>query len=700
MADKGEINDLFSYMEQSGAEGSASGSAYEQTQARVKELVETLNRYSYEYYVKDAPTVSDYEYDCLYRELVRIEAEHPELVLPESPTHRVGGAVLEGFPKFTHNVPLQSLDNLFTEPEVLEFAGKIIDAFPGEKVKFTVEQKIDGLSAGLTYIDGVLTVGATRGDGVTGENVTENLRTVRSIPLRLKDPVPKLVVRGEVFMPRKSFEELNARNEAAGEPLFANPRNAAAGSLRQLDSKVTAGRNLDIFVFNIQEIDTGGAFEITSHSQGLEYLRSQGFKMIPYRVCETPREVWEAVQAIGEARSSLSYDIDGAVIKTDDFTQREALGVTSKFPKWATAFKFPAERKTTRLENIEVQVGRTGVLTPVAVLTPVKLAGSTISKATLHNADYIAEKGILIGDMVEIMKAGDVIPAVCAVDEKARADGFERREFRMPDVCPVCGAPVVREPGEAAFRCIGIECPAQLLRGLTHFCSRDAMDIEGMGPAMVNTLVEEGLVNSIPDIYTLKDRRAQLTGIKGLGQKSVDNLLEAIDRSRGNELWRLIFSLGIRQVGAAAAKDLANTFRSMDGLRNASFEELAAVPDIGEITAGSILKFFSLEQTADTLAKLAEAGVRMDNVIAAAAPAADNPVAGKTFVLTGTLPTLKRPEAQALIERAGGRCASSVSAKTDYVLAGEEAGSKLTKAQQLGIRIISEADLYEMLPKD
>ena len=668
---------------------------YQEAKARAEELRVLLNQYAYEYYVLDNPTVSDYEYDVAYRELVSIEETYPDLVTPDSPTKRVGGTVLEGFQKFTHRVPLQSLDNLFSEPEVYAFCEKIQGEFPGEKTEFVVEKKIDGLSVALTYVDGILTVGATRGDGLVGEEVTENLRTVRSIPLSLKHPIPYLVVRGEVFMPREQFEKLNKMAEAKGEQTFANPRNAAAGSLRQLDSKIAMERGLDIFIFNIQEIDTGDGPAITSHSQGLAYLKEQGFKVSPgYQVCDTPQAVWEAIEAIGNAREGLSYDIDGAVIKTDDFAQREQLGVTSKFPKWATAYKFPAEKKKTRLKNIEVQVGRTGVLTPLAILEPVFLAGSTISKATLHNEDYIREKDIQIGDMVEIMKAGDVIPAVCSVDVEARKDGTERIHFTMPEECPVCGSPVVREPGEAAYRCIGVACPAMRLRGLTHFASRDAMNIDGMGPSVIEMLVNAGLLKEIPDIYTLKDHREELLGIERMGEKSVDNLLDAIEKTKQNELYRVIYGLGIRQVGVGASKDLAKAFGSMEALMQASSEELAQVKDIGLITATSIRTFFNNPQSLEIIRRLKEAGFALEEV---AEDTSEGVFTGKTFVLTGTLPTMKRSEAQKLIEARGGHCSSSVSAKTDYVLAGEEAGSKLTKAQQLGIPVISEEEFVKML---
>jgi DNA ligase (NAD+) len=659
---------------------------------KIDKLRETLNDYSYRYYVLDDPSVSDEEYDLLYRELVSIEEKWPELITPDSPTQRVGGTVLEGFVKFTHKVPLQSLDNVFSEAEVLDFCNKTAAAL-GHMPQFVVEKKIDGLSVAITYENGLMTVGATRGDGVTGEEVTANLKTVKSIPLRLKRPIAKIVVRGEVYMPKESFVKLNQRQEEAGGQLFANPRNAAAGSLRQLDPKLAASRGLDIFVFNMQEIE---GEEVSSHSRSLELMRELGFKVSPgYEVCRTPEEVWQAVCRIGEARKGLSYDIDGAVIKVDGFADRAALGVTAKFPKWATAYKFPAEKKYTRLLDIEVNVGRTGVLTPLAILEPVRLAGSTVSKATLHNMDYIQDKDILIGDMVQVMKAGDVIPAIVQADTEGRgSDGVARRAFVMPVKCPVCGSPVVRPEGEAAYRGEGIECPARIYRGIVHFTERDAMDIEGMGPAVVSQLLEEGLLSTIPDIYDLPQKREALLRLERMGEKSVDNLIAAIEASKKNDLHKLLYGLGIRQVGAGAAKDLARVFGSMDRIMAATVEDLLAVPDFGEITAASVYEFFRMEQSWHTVSRLKAAGVNME---AYTDDSSDKRFAGLTFVLTGTLPSLKRAEAQALIEERGGKCSGSVSAKTNYVLAGDEAGSKLAKAQKLGVPVISEEDFMEML---
>lgn len=669
---------------------------------RLDELKKLINDYSYKYYVLDKPEISDFEYDALYRELLEIERENPELVTPDSPSQRVGGQVLEGFEKFTHNVPLQSLDNVFNEAEVYEFCRKIQDAFPGEPVEFVVEKKIDGLSVALTYEGGLLTVGATRGDGNVGENVTLNVKTVMSVPLRLKTPLEKLVVRGEIYMPKSSFMRLNEEQDIKGQPTFANPRNAAAGSLRQLDSKIAAKRNLDIFVFNMQEISTDGP-EINSHSEALEYLKNQGFKVSSmYKVCKTPNEVWAAIQEIGDKRESLEYDIDGAVIKTNNFKQREKLGETSKFPKWATAYKYPPEKKFTRLKAIEVQVGRTGVLTPLAILEPVFLAGSTISKATLHNLDYIKERDIKIGDMVQLMKAGDVIPAVVSVDKSAREKemNISREIFEMPEKCPVCGGVVSRDKDEAAYRCTNNDCPAKSFRGLVHFTSKDAMNIEGLGPAVLKVLFDMGLVTDISDIYRLKDHREELVKLERMGEKSVDNLLTSIENTKNNELYRLIFGLGIRQIGAAASKTLAKQFGSIDAIIEADCETLENLEDFGRITAESVREFFRESKNIALVSELKELGLNMiykaPNLVNHV-EGQENHVGGKIFVLTGTLPTLKRSEAQKMIEDRGGKCSSSVSTKTDFVLAGEEAGSKLEKAIQLGVKIISEEEFLAML---
>lgn len=658
---------------------------------QIDSVRDTLNDYSYRYYVLDDPSVSDSEYDELYRKLVSIEEQFPDLITPDSPTQRVGGTILEGFEKFTHNVPLQSLDNVFSEAEVYDFCNKVAQEL-GHMPYFVVEKKIDGLSVAVTYENGIMTIGATRGDGITGEDVTNNIKTIKSIPLKLKTPVEKLVVRGEVYMPKSSFVKLNEYQDEHGLQPFANPRNAAAGSLRQLDSSLAAKRNLDAFIFNLQEIS--GA-DLWSHSESLEYLKSQGFKVSPeYRRCLSPQEVWKAICDIGEMRQGLPYDIDGAVIKVDSFEDREKLGVTSKFPKWATAYKYPAEKKYTRLLDIEVNVGRTGILAPLAILAPVPLAGSVISKATLHNMDFIREKDIMIGDMVQIMKAGDVIPAIVKVDKDARTDGKERKEFNMPKTCPVCGAEVVRPEGEAAYRCQGIDCPAKIFRGLIHFTERDAMNIDGMGPAVIQQLLDAELIDSIPDIFELKDKREELLRLERMAEKSVDNLLAAIEKSKENDLYRVINGLGIPQIGTAASKDLARHFGKMSAIAEASVDDILEIPEFGEITARAVVEFFRREQNAAMIEKLALLGVNMEMH---EDEGGDNKFAGMIFVLTGTLPTYTRPEAQALIEARGGKCSGSVSKKTTYVLAGEEAGSKLTKANELGIKVISEEEFNAML---
>ncbi|MBE7065472.1 MAG: NAD-dependent DNA ligase LigA [Ruminococcaceae bacterium] len=664
-----------------------------QAAGRAEELREVLNRYAYEYYVLDNPSVNDFEYDVLYRELVSIEKEYPDLVIPESPTQRVGDRVLDGFEKFTHNVPLQSLDNVFSKEEVIAFCEKL-RADTESDISFVVEKKIDGLSVALTYIDGIFSSGATRGDGFVGEDVTENLRTIKSIPLKLTRKIPKVVVRGEVYMPHKTFEKVNAEQELEGLNKFANPRNAAAGSLRQLDTKIAASRALDIFIFNLQEIE--GA-EVNSHSESLLLMKELGFKVSPgYKKCTTVEEVWEAISEIGESRGALEYDIDGAVIKTDEFELREMLGTTSKFPKWATAYKFPAEKKKTRLTDIEVQVGRTGVLTPLAILEPVRLAGSTVSKATLHNIDFIRERDIYINDIVTVMKAGDVIPAIVEVDFAEREkDGAERIAFNMPEVCPVCGSPVKRDEDEAAYRCIGIECPAMLQRGIIHFVSRDAMNIDGMGPAVISVLLENNLISSIADIYTLKDKTEELLSIERMGKKSVENMLAAIEKSKKNDLYRLIFGLGIRHIGEKTSKMLTEHFADIWEISRATVEELSEIDDFGLITAQSVYDFFGTEQAAHTLSRFAEYGLNLKSPVKDESQ--DMRFKGMNFVLTGTLPTYKRSDAQAIIESFGGKCSGSVSAKTSVVLAGEEAGSKLEKAQKLGVKIIDEEEFKKMI---
>lgn len=654
-------------------------------QDRIQKLTETLNQCAYEYYVLDAPTVSDYEYDMMLRELAGLEEQHPELADPNSPTKRVGGAVAEGFEEVRHEVPMESLQDAFDEEEVTAFGERVCAALGVEPV-YNVEPKIDGLSVSLEYVNGVFTRGSTRGDGITGENVTENLRTIGSIPLKLKEAVPFLEVRGEVFMPKQQFAALNKKREEEEQSTFANPRNAAAGSLRQLDPKIAAQRGLDIFVFNIQRAE-GVAYQ--THSESLDLLRRLGFKVIENTVCHGIDAAFARVKEIGEKRLELSYEIDGAVIKVDDIAERERLGSTSKAPKWAIAFKFPAEQKKTKVLDITVQVGRTGVLTPAAELEPVRVAGSTVSRATLHNIDNIVQKDIRIGDSVLIQKAGDIIPEVVKVLKEERT-GSERA-FSMPEHCPVCGSDVVREDGEAAHRCTGLDCPAQLQRHIEHFVSRTAMNVEGLGPSIIEQMLARGLISHAADIYYLKAE--EVAQMDKMGEKSADNLLRAIEATKQNDVSRLIYALGIRHVGERAGKLLAKRFGSLDCLMQASREELVAVDEVGEVMADSILAFFADPKNIASIEKLRAAGV---NFTAQEADESDLRFAGKTFVLTGTLPTYKREEAKEIIERMGGKVSGSVSKKTDYVLAGAEAGSKLDKANALGVTVIDEEKFKQM----
>ncbi|MGN1098529.1 MAG: NAD-dependent DNA ligase LigA [Clostridia bacterium] len=652
----------------------------------INELRELINYHSRKYYTEDEPEISDFEYDALMRELKKMEAEHPELITPDSPTQRIGGAILEGFESVTHAVQMQSLNDVFSRGEVLDFGEKVAAAV--ENPEYVTELKIDGLSVSLEYRDGIFFRGSTRGDGNVGEDVTENLKTVRSIPLKLKEPIPYLEVRGEVFMPHKSFLRLNELQEEKEQKPFKNPRNAAAGSLRQLDSRIAARRGLDIFVFNVQQIE---GRELETHSQSIALLAELGFKTIPIKkVFRTIDEAFEEVERIGESRGELDFDIDGAVIKVNSLSQREVLGSTAKCPRWAVAYKFPAEKKETKLIDITVQVGRTGVLTPNAVLEPVRLAGTTVSRATLHNIDYIREKDIKIGDTVVVQKAGDIIPEVLNVVKEKRTGN--EIEFVMPARCPVCGAETVREEGEAAVRCTGGECPAQLARNIIHYTSRDAMDIEGLGPAVVNRLLDEGLIKSVADLYSL--RAEELENLEKMGKKSAAKLIAAIEKSKEKDLSNLIFALGIRHVGSRGGKQLARRFKTLDALMAASHEEISAVEDMGDITADSVKRFFAQEQNMDIVEGLRRAGV---NFASLEAESAGGIFEGKTFVLTGTLPTMKRSDAAALIEKHGGKVSSSVSKKTDYVVAGEEAGSKLDKANALGIAVISEEELLDMV---
>ena len=645
----------------------------------------TLNHYAYQYYVLDDPEVSDYRYDELLRELETLEAQHPEYVTPDSPTQRVGGKLLEGFAQVRHEVPMESLQDVFAVEELFDFDERVRAA--GVQPVYVVEYKIDGLSVSLEYENGLFVRGSTRGDGRVGEDITANLRTIRAVPLRLTRSIPYLEVRGEVYLPAKAFLQLNERRQQEGQPLFANPRNAAAGSLRQLDPAVTATRPLSIFVFNIQRMEGERA---DGHAASLELLRELGFRVIPdYRRFEGMQSCVERVAQIGEMRGKLPFEIDGAVIKLDDFAARERLGSTAKFPRWAVAYKYPPEIKSTRLLDIVVNVGRTGVLTPTAVLEPVQLSGSTVRAATVHNKDFIAQKDIRIGDIVRVRKAGEIIPEIVEVDFSKR-DGSER-EFSFPTVCPSCGEPVLDDGQEAAVRCTNPDCPAQLVRSITHFCSRGAMDIEGMGEQSSEQFVRAGLITSIADLYDLS--APQIAALERKGEKSAAKLVAAIEQSKGRGLARLLYGFGIRHIGERSARQLAETFGSMDKLRRATFEELTAVPDVGEEMAQSVLAFFSHRQTQSQLARLAAAGVDMtqEQTVKEAA------LLGKTFVLTGTLPTLTREQAKALIEQKGGKVTGSVSKKTSYVVVGEDAGSKLVRAQELQIPLLDEAALMNLL---
>lgn len=651
---------------------------------RIEELVELLTEANYRYYVLDDPKMPDFEYDHLLRELEDLEKEHPEWTRPDSPTQRVGGEVLSEFQKVTHPVPLMSLQDVFSYEELTDFLGKITEG--NEGCLFSVEPKIDGLSVALEYLDGQFIRGATRGDGTVGEDVTENLKTIRSIPMTIPDTPGRLIVRGEVYMPKKSFEMLNARQEAAGKPIFANPRNAAAGSLRQLDSKIAAQRSLDIFIFNIQLSDSAA---FSCHSESLEYLRKRHFKVIPSVILSDKNAIIREVEQINETREQLPCDIDGAVIKADDLKLRDELGTTAKFPRWAAAYKYPPEVKPTVVQDIVVQVGRTGVLTPKAVVSPVRLAGTTVTNATLHNQDFISDRDIRIGDTVRIRKAGEIIPEILEVDISKRPEGAE--PYFLPANCPICGAPTQKDDDGAFLRCTGVECPAQLSRNIAHFVSRDAMDIEGLGGAIVDALIEKGYIHSPADIYYLS-----IDDLKSLwksGDTAAKKLLTAIESSKQQDVSRLIYGLGIRQVGVKTGKVLAASFGSLDALSRATAQELTAVPDVGTVTAEYIVSWFAQEQSVHLIERLRSAGVNFDSkqVIA------DARFAGMTFVLTGALSKFTRDEATEQIERLGGKATGSVSKKTTYVVAGENAGSKERKAKELGIPILTEDDFLEML---
>lgn len=655
-------------------------------QEKIKKLRETLEYHSRKYYVEDNPEISDFEYDAMMNELIKLEEENPEYKSPLSPTQRVGGVALDKFDKVVHQVQMNSLQDAFSEDEIYEFDTRVKSAV--EDYSYVVEYKIDGLSVSLEYVNGELSRASTRGDGITGEDVTQNIKTINSVPLTLNERIPYLEVRGEVFMSKNQFLKINAERENNEEPLFANPRNAAAGSLRQLDSKITAKRGLDIFVFNIQQIE---GKTIPTHKESIDYLKSLGFKVIPHdEVFKNITDAYKRVLEIGEERGELYFDIDGAVIKVNELAKREELGVTSKFPKWAIAYKFPAERQKTKVEDIVVQVGRTGALTPLAYLTPVRIAGSTVSRATLHNMDYIAEKDIRIGDTVVIQKAGDIIPAVTEVDYESR-DGSERK-FVMPEFCPECGAKVVREEGEAAYRCTGMSCPAQKLRHIIHFVSRNAMDIDGMGESIAEQMLDKKVISDAADLYYIKAESVE--EMDKMGQKSAANLISAIEESKKNPLHRVINALGIRHIGEKNAKTLAKALKSMDAIIAADYDTLVSLDDFGGIMADSIIAFFKEEQNLEFIDRLKKAGVNMQET---EENEEDARFSGMTFVLTGTLENYTRGEAQDIIEKFGGKASSSVSKKTTYVLAGKEAGSKLEKANKLGVRVISESEFEEMI---
>lgn len=656
---------------------------YEDTVKRAEKLRKDLNYYSYRYYVDNENDIDDYEYDMMMRELKSIEEEYPELITPDSPTRRVGGEATNMFESVAHTVKMESLQDAFSFDEIRDFDRRVKDAVTN--ATYVVEPKIDGLSVSLEYRDGVFVRGSTRGDGSVGEDITANLRTVRAIPLRLKTDLPFIEVRGEVYMPHSIFHKLVEEQELNEEKPFKNPRNAAAGSLRQKNPKITAKRKLDIFVFNVQQID---GHSLSNHKQSLDYLKELGFKTIPfYTEFKNIDGAIDELKRIADIRYTLPFDIDGAVIKINDFEKRRILGSTAKFPKWAIAFKYPPEEKETKLLSIEVNVGRTGVLTPTAVFSPVLIAGSTVSRATLHNEDFIKEKGICIGDTIIIRKAGDVIPEVVSVKEHIP----DAVPYRMPEICPSCGAKAVREDGEAAIRCNNPDCPAQLLRMLIHFCSRDAMDIEGLGDALLNKLVEQNMIKTAADIYSLDF--GKIAEMDKMGKKSAGNLKKAIEKSKENDLSKLVFALGIRHVGAKAAKLLSDNFRDIDSIMNSSAEDISKIDGFGLVMAQSVVDFMSMPQSQKLIADLKAAGVNMK----AEDTHIDNRFSGKTFVLTGALTKYTRSEASRIIENYGGKASSSVSKKTDYVLAGEAAGSKLAKATELGIKIINEDEFAEMI---
>ncbi len=654
---------------------------------RIDELKEITAYHAKKYYDDDNPEISDFEYDMLMLELRGLEKEFPDLITSDSLTQHVGGTVKEGFEKVEHEVPLQSLQDIFDFSELYAFDERVKKSLETDNVKYVVETKIDGLSVALEYKNGIFIRGATRGNGLVGEDITENLKTIKSIPKKLKEKID-IIVRGEVFIGKKEFDKMNEERQENEETLFANARNAAAGSLRQLDSKIAASRPLDIFIFNVQKSDT---LKFSSHEESLLYLEKIGFNVNPVKVlCDSIEDTVKEIEKIGENRENLTFGIDGAVVKVDDLKQREILGTTYKTPKWAIAYKYPPERKETILKNIIFQVGRTGAITPMAILEPVKVAGSTISKTTLHNEDFIKEKDLRIGDTVVIQKAGDVIPEVVEV-KKEKRNGTEKK-FKMPTKCPVCGADAIREEGESAIRCIGIECPAKQYRNILHFASREAMNIKGLGDSIIEEFLNRGMIKNIADIYNLK--LEDIASLKKNGKKFAQNLIEAINESKNNEFYRVINGFGIRHIGVKAAKQLAKRYQNIDELQKASYEELVMIDDMGEIMAKSIYDFFSQEQTKDLIKKLKEYGVNLE---AEVKKNFDNRFEGMIFVLTGGLDNYSRKEAEEIIEDFGGKTSSSVSKKTTYVLAGEDSGSKLQKAQDLGITVINEQEFVEMI---
>ena len=658
-----------------------------ETKVKIKEIVDKLNDAAHKYYVLDNPDMSDYEYDMLYRKLETLENLHPEMILSYSPTQRVGDKVSDGFKSVSHDVPMQSLTDVFDFEELEAFDNRVKNIFP--ECSYSVEYKIDGLSVSLEYVDGVFVRGSTRGDGLVGEDITSNLKTIKSIPMLLNFPVT-VEVRGEVYMPRKSFETLNMQREAEGVQLFANPRNAAAGSLRQLDPQITAKRNLDIFVFNVQKIDDKN---FTSHVESLSFLKELGFKINPEtKLVKEYAEVVDCIDRFDAQRANLPYDIDGVVIKVDNIPMRYELGETVKAPKWAVAYKFPPEEKKTKLLNIEIQVGRTGVLTPNAVLEPVFLSGTKVSKATLHNYDFICDKDIRINDYVIVRKAGEIIPEIVSSVKSERTG--DEIVFKMPESCPVCGGKVLREEGEAAFRCTNYECSAQLERNIAHYASRDAMDIDGLGPAIVTALTQSNMITCASDLYFLT--KENLMSLEGFAEKSADNLLRAIEESKSRGLSRVLFGLGIRHVGQKTSNILAKKYKTIDNLINADVYEISALDDVGDVIAESIVDYFNIDANLQMIDELKKASVDMSVIVS---EYENNKLSDLTFVLTGTLKNMTRNQAAELIENSGGKVSSSVSKRTNYVVAGEDAGSKLTKANMLGVTVISEDELMEMIQK-